>query len=89
MAHTMGRIREFGRRLFRVGRSAPEEAFLRERDALVRKVPAPTFWLFGKAQSGKSSVVRYLTGAEDVQIGQGFRPTTRQSPRMRNAPLMV
>jgi uncharacterized protein (DUF697 family)/predicted GTPase len=48
-------------------------------DELICKTPAPTFWLFGRAQSGKSSVVKYLTGASDVQIGEGYRPCTRHS----------
>ncbi|MGL4420101.1 MAG: YcjF family protein [Gemmataceae bacterium] len=39
--------------------------------------PAPVFWLFGKTQSGKTSIVRHLTGADDATIGTGFRPTTR------------
>jgi uncharacterized protein (DUF697 family) len=43
------------------------------------KTPAPVFWLLGKTQSGKTSVVRYLTGAEDAAIGSGFRPCTRTS----------
>ena len=47
--------------------------------ALRLKVPAPTFWLFGKTQSGKTSLIRYLTGAEDAAIGNGFRPCTRTS----------
>jgi uncharacterized protein (DUF697 family) len=88
----MGILSNLGQRLKRFGRPAPDEAFLRERDALIRKVPAPTFWLFGKAQSGKSSIIRYLTQADDVQIGSGFRPTTRQSRRYdfpsADAPLM-
>jgi uncharacterized protein (DUF697 family)/predicted GTPase len=37
------------------------------------------FWLFGKTQSGKTSLIRYLTGAEDAAIGSGFRPCTRTS----------
>jgi uncharacterized protein (DUF697 family) len=41
------------------------------------KQPAPVFWLLGKTQSGKTSIIRYLTGAEDAAIGNGFRPTTR------------
>jgi uncharacterized protein (DUF697 family) len=41
------------------------------------KTPSPTFWLFGKTQSGKSSIVRYLTGADEVTIGEGFRPCTK------------
>lgn len=43
------------------------------------KVPAPVFWLFGKTQTGKTSIIRYLTGAEDAAIGCGFRPCTRFS----------
>ncbi len=43
------------------------------------KTPAPVFWLFGKTQSGKTSIIRYLTGAEDAAIGNGFRPCTRTS----------
>lgn len=43
------------------------------------QVPTPVFWLFGKTQSGKSSIVRYLTGADDAAIGNGFRPCTRTS----------
>ncbi len=43
------------------------------------KIPAPVFWLFGKTQSGKTSLIRYLTGAEDAAIGNGFRPCTRTS----------
>ncbi len=51
------------------------------RDALIRRIPAPTIWLFGKTGSGKSSIVGLLTGADRVQIGKGFRPTTRQTCR--------
>jgi uncharacterized protein (DUF697 family) len=41
------------------------------------KTPAPTFWLFGKTQSGKSSIIRYLTGADEATVGEGFRPCTK------------
>lgn len=41
--------------------------------------PVPVFWLFGKTQSGKTSVVRFLTGANDAEIGTGFQPCTRFS----------
>ena len=58
----------------------PTDADLERRlDQLRRRVPAPVFWLFGKTQSGKTSIIRYLTGAEDAEIGAGFRPTTRFS----------
>lgn len=48
---------------------------------LRKKAPVPTIWMFGKTGSGKSSIVRYLTGAESATIGQGFRPETRTSRR--------
>lgn len=38
---------------------------------------APTVWLLGKVQSGKSSIVRAITGREDAEIGSGFRPCTK------------
>ena len=40
---------------------------------------APLLWLLGKTGSGKSSVVRYLTGAEEAEVGGGYRPQTRTS----------
>ena len=40
-----------------------------------RKV-APVIWLLGKVQSGKSSIVRALTGASQAEIGHGFRACT-------------
>lgn len=43
------------------------------------KVPTPVFWLFGKTQTGKTSIIKFLTGAEDAAIGSGFRPCTRTS----------
>lgn len=39
----------------------------------------PTLWLLGKAQAGKTSIIRTLTGREDAEIGHGFRPCTRHS----------
>src|SRR5512145_941754 len=38
---------------------------------------APLVWLIGKVQSGKTSIVRALTGASDAEIGAGFRACTR------------
>lgn len=43
------------------------------------KLPAPVFWLLGKAQSGKTSIIRALTGSSRAEIGNGFRPCTRTS----------
>ncbi|MFU8830591.1 MAG: YcjF family protein [Wenzhouxiangella sp.] len=39
--------------------------------------PAPVIWLLGLAQSGKTSIVRALTGSSRAEIGDGFRPCTR------------
>lgn len=39
--------------------------------------PAPVIWLLGLAQSGKTSIVRALTGSSRAAIGDGFRPCTR------------
>jgi uncharacterized protein (DUF697 family) len=56
------------------------------------KTPAPVFWLLGKTQSGKTSITRFLTGADEAVIGSGFRPCTRTSRRFRfptaDAPLL-
>ena len=48
-------------------------------DAIARKAlaTAPVVWLIGKVQSGKSSIVRQLTGADAAEIGSGFRACTR------------
>jgi uncharacterized protein (DUF697 family) len=48
-------------------------------EELRQRAPVPVFWLFGKTQSGKTSIVKYLTGAERAEIGKGFRPCTRFS----------
>ena len=40
------------------------------------RLPVPVFWLLGKAQSGKSSIVRALTGATRAEIGNGFQRCT-------------
>lgn len=65
------------RRLWRANDPPPD--LDAELAALRDRVPAPVFWLFGKTQSGKTSIIRYLTGAEDAAIGSGFRPCTRTS----------
>ncbi|MBA4190026.1 MAG: hypothetical protein C0467_18735 [Planctomycetaceae bacterium] len=56
------------------------------------KTPAPVFWLVGKTQSGKTSIIKFLTGADDAVIGAGFRPTTKTTRRFdfpsTDAPLL-
>ncbi len=44
-------------------------------------LPPPVIWLFGKVQSGKTAIIRALTGAERAQIGSGFAPCTRWAAR--------
>src|SRR5439155_15110696 len=65
------------KRLFSAER---RDAALQKRlDELRHKTPVPVFWLFGKTQSGKTSIIKFLTGADDAEIGHGFRPCTRFS----------
>ncbi len=57
----------------RIDEAQVEACLRRARESL----PAPVFWLLGKAQSGKTSCVRALTGSDSAEIGNGFRPCTR------------
>ncbi|TXI42481.1 MAG: DUF697 domain-containing protein, partial [Nitrosomonas sp.] len=52
------------------------EASLREARA---KIPVPALWLLGKTQSGKTSIIRALTGSPAAEIGNGFQPCTRSA----------
>lgn len=45
----------------------------------LQQAPIPTLWLYGKTGSGKTSIIRFLTGATDAEIGTGYRPCTRRS----------
>ncbi|TVS12794.1 MAG: DUF697 domain-containing protein [Wenzhouxiangella sp.] len=47
----------------------------------VDRMALPVIWLLGTAQSGKTSIVRALTGAADAEIGNGFQPCTRTARR--------
>ena len=62
-------------------------------EQLVKKTPLPVFWLFGKTQSGKTSIVKFLTRADDAEIGRGFKPCTRFSREYRfptdETPLLI
>ncbi len=60
-------------------RSLSDEEYRQERDRLLDRAPVPVLWLFGKTGSGKTSIVKYLTGAERAEIGGGFRPQTQRS----------
>ncbi|ADC71172.1 conserved hypothetical protein [Thioalkalivibrio sp. K90mix] len=52
---------------------APDADIVAER----AREQAPVLWLLGKVQSGKSTLVRAITGDSDVAIGTGFRSCTR------------
>lgn len=56
-----------------------EAEFEAQRRKLLAERPIPVFWLFGKTGSGKTSVIHYLTGATEAEIGTGFRPCTQAS----------
>lgn len=60
-------------------RTVSEEEFQEDLQRILQAAPVPMFWLLGKTGSGKTSIVKYLTGAEAAQIGSGFRPQTRHS----------
>jgi uncharacterized protein (DUF697 family) len=40
---------------------------------------APVVWLLGKVQSGKTSLIRVMTGCTAAEIGDGFRACTKTS----------
>lgn len=53
----------------------------RDKTALTANVSmdVPVVWLLGKVQSGKTSLVRELTGCTDIEIGAGYTATTKTS----------
>ena len=44
-----------------------------------REMAVPIVWMLGKTGAGKSSLIRALTGLEDIDIGTGFAACTRTS----------
>src|SRR5947209_16078619 len=63
------------------GAGVKDEELQKQLEDLRAKTPVPVFWLFGKTQSGKTSIIKFLTGADEAQIGEGFQPCTRFSRR--------
>lgn len=60
-------------------RSLSDDQFENQRLEYLNRIPTPVFWLFGKTGSGKSSIIRYLTGSTQAEIGNGFQPQTKTS----------
>jgi len=48
-------------------------------NAVKQRLPIPVFWLLGKTQSGKTSLIRAVTRNDDVVIGNGFQACTKRS----------
>jgi len=48
---------------------------------LKSSMPIPLFWLFGKAQAGKTSIIKTLTNQSDIAIGNGFEACTKSSQK--------
>jgi len=48
-------------------------------DEVKQRLPIPVFWLMGKTQSGKTSIIRAITGSDKAEIGNGFKPCTKRS----------
>lgn len=61
--------------------AAREAQLTQHLEQLRQRLPVPVLWLLGKTQSGKTTLIRHLTGSTSAQIGQGFRPCTRHSRR--------
>jgi uncharacterized protein (DUF697 family)/predicted GTPase len=65
-------------------RDKPGAATNKKGKNVQEKVPGevitpPVVWLLGKVQSGKSSIIRVLTGLSHIEIGSGFKATTTKS----------
>jgi len=58
-----------------------QDDFEKQRIALIKDTPIPRLWLLGKTGSGKTSIIRHLTGATGAEIGSGFKPQTKFSQR--------
>jgi len=77
----MGSKRHFLQGLWKtaVSPKIDDEELQRRLKEARESLPIPVFWLLGKAQSGKTSLVRALTGSSRAEIGSGFRPCTRSA----------
>jgi len=72
----------FWRKIWETAASARAED-VESLDARIREtvdsLGTPVFWLLGKTQSGKTSIIRALTGDAEAVVGNGFRACTKSS----------
>lgn len=69
----------FWRRLFDAVLNPQQAEAVEETLAGSMREQAPVIWLLGKVQSGKTSIVRAITGDSRAEIGDAFKPCTRHS----------
>lgn len=48
-------------------------------ETIKKSMPTPVFWLLGKTQSGKTSIIKALTGDDRAQIGNGMHVCTKSA----------
>ncbi len=54
-----------------------DEAVNERLETIKSAMPTPVFWLLGKTQSGKTSIIKALTGDSRAQIGDGMQSCTK------------
>ena len=57
--------------------TAAADTVTEEEIAAAAREFAPVVWLLGKVQSGKTSLIRVMTGCSTAEIGDGFRACTK------------
>ncbi|MHA6326623.1 YcjF family protein [Roseivivax sp. CAU 1753] len=65
-----------------IGQKTPDVANAgagQDGDALRRDIPI--VWLLGRTGAGKSSLIRVLTGLDEIEVGNGYTSCTRTSKR--------
>lgn len=75
----MGKLKDIWKRVWKqfAAPKVSEAELERCLQQVWRELPVPVFWLLGKAQSGKTSLIRALTENTRAEIGNGIRPCTR------------
>ena len=76
VANTMTLINRYWRSLWEEVSSETGDERRQEVESATEKV-VPMIWLLGKTAAGKSSIVKCVTGASEIAIGNGYRPCTR------------